>query len=165
MFAAAQAGCLECVKQCLEEKHISLCFTSLTADYTVLDYAQHGFAKGFAHTNAVVTHLEQLKWPPLEEMKKAHVQCIGLEAHAPSWRHWRRPQYWFFQAAQDGCLQCIQTGVEKGDLDPQVRSDTKGYTLMDYALYGGAAKTEAVQQYLLQINPLSPQEKKRPRYT
>ena len=44
---------------------------------------------------------------------RAEKECIGLKAHPPSWRHWQCPEYWMFQAAKDGCLDCVRKCVEE----------------------------------------------------
>ena len=84
------------------------------------------------------------------------VKRIGLEAHGPSWGRWQNEAYCTFQAAQNGCLSCVRECLEQKCMDFYGSSDTMGYTLLDYALYGivkGFAKTEEVLQYLKTLSP------------
>ena len=46
MFEAAKVGCINCMTQCLNEKQISPYVTSLTEDYTILDYARDERKRG-----------------------------------------------------------------------------------------------------------------------
>ena len=160
MFEADKADCMSCVTRCLTERQISPCVTSLTEKYTVLDYARFGKEKGIANTKELVAYLEDMTPPipghtqaALMEVPtvKAEKKFIGLEAHPPSWRHWQCPEYWMFQAAKDGCLDCVRRCVEEKRLDLHFRSKTMGYTVKDYALFGiakGFAETRDVLQCL-----------------
>ena len=145
MFEVAKAGCMHCVNECLTDKKINPYVTSLTHNYTVLDYARFGSATGNTTAENVVAVLENMN-PPIPKHTdsalsnvsptRAEKECIGLEAHPPSWRHWQCPEYWMFQAAKDGCLDCVRKCVEEKHLDLHFRSETMGYTVKDYALFG-----------------------------
>ena len=151
---------MHCVNECLTDKKINPYVTSLTHNYTVLDYARFGSATGNTTAENAVAVLENMN-PPIPKHTdsalsnvsptRAEKECIGLEAHPPSWRHWQCPEYWMFQAAKDGCLDCVRKCVEEKQLDLHFRSETMGYTVKDYALFGiakGFAETADDLQYL-----------------
>ena len=60
MFEAAKAGCMHCVNECLTDKKINPYVTSLTHNYTVLDYARFGSAKGNTTAENIVAMLDNM---------------------------------------------------------------------------------------------------------
>ena len=72
MFEAAKAGCISCVTQCLTERQISPCVTSLTEKSTVLDSARFGSAQGITTTENLVAYLEHMTPPIPEHTQPAH---------------------------------------------------------------------------------------------
>ena len=63
------------------------------------------------------------------------------------------PEYWFFQAACEGCLPCVQRLVRADGIDVHSTSQTQRYTAMDCAVWAqdeGVAGAEEVVAFLAQ---------------
>lgn len=56
-------------------------------------------------------------------------------AHVPSTRPGNRI-YWLFQAAQEGCLECVRRLVEEEGLDVDSKSQTQGWSALSFAEWG-----------------------------
>ena len=63
------------------------------------------------------------------------------------------PEYWLLQAANEGCLPCVQRPVRAGGIDVDSTSQTQRYTAMDCAVWAqdeGVAGAEEVVAFLAQ---------------
>ena len=76
-------------------------------------------------------------------------------AHA-SKRNNDDPNYRLYEAAADGCLECVRKLVEIEGVDPSRGSKNRGYTVMDWAQHsldqGKSTGCQEVLQYLLDKN-------------
>jgi hypothetical protein len=117
-----------------------------TWGYTLMDFALWGYQHGGHDTGYVQQILVRYgaRSPP----------CGRL--HTSAWKKpTRRPElYKAFSAAFDGCLWCVRQSLDSGEVSVTDRSDTRRYTLMDWAIWGelhGGNHTTGVQQLLIRM--------------
>ena len=61
--------------------------------------------------------------------------CTPGHSHPPSKQHQDIREYWLFQAASEGCKECVTYYLTTEQLDPNSVSLNVGYTVLDYALF------------------------------
>ena len=146
LFRAASDGCLDCVKHFLEKEELRPFSLSEPLEYTVLDMAIWAKCKGVKGAQEVAQYL-----------RDAYPQMPS--GHRPSKRHQHLKQYWLFQAACDGCLECVRHFLTKEDVDPFSVSETQKYTVLDmanWAEYKGVKGAPQVLEYLRKTYPTMP---------
>ena len=144
----------------LREESIDARMTSETQGYTALDFAQWSAEQGVAGASEVAEFLGQYTTvaaegqPETEQPEappKPPSDCIPGASHRPSKRQRSQRKYWLFAAASAGCLRCVRHYVEEESVDPGSKSDTHGWTVLDFAVWAkdqGVADAEDVETYL-----------------
>ena len=77
--------------------------------------------------------------------------CIPGESHPPPNRRRKQRKYWMYWAASSGCLCCVKYFIEEEKVDPGSKSDTQGYTVLDFAEHArdqGVDGAQEVEEYL-----------------
>ena len=146
LFRAASDGCLECVKHFLQKEEFHPVDVSDPLEYTALDMAVWAKCKGVRGAQEVVQYLRDT-YPEMPS------------GHRPPKRHAHLKHYWLFQAASDGCLECVKHFLKKNEVDPFCVSETQEYTVLDmakWAQYRGVEGAKEVVKYLLQTYPRMP---------
>jgi organic hydroperoxide reductase OsmC/OhrA len=149
LFAAAHAGCLECVQKLVLHEGIDPNSQSTRCKYSVQDWADWGYKQ--TGKLAVVTWLREYR-AFLEQSNalandfafgssgSAASVCPGPDkAHQPTQKSYKRTrgrQYFLFTAAEAGCLKCVQKLVLEEGIDPKSTSTTCGYSVEDFAEWG-----------------------------
>ena len=60
--------------------------------------------------------------------------CVPGVSHQPACNRLDDPRYWLYNAAWDGCLPCVRRFLEQDKVDPESRSHSQGYTVLDWAV-------------------------------
>ena len=91
--------------------------------------------------------------PASRELSAAKVAtaCVPGERHKPARKRVDERRYWLYEAAWDGCLTCVRHFLEDEHVDPDSRSHSQGYTVLDWAVWArekGRPGADAVEEYL-----------------
>ena len=77
--------------------------------------------------------------PPLvsEEVTRLPMSSLAplCIKHEPSKRRKHSLKYWYLHAVSDGCQHCVEILVKDMGVDKHARSDTQGWSAMDFADY------------------------------
>ena len=85
-----------------------------------------------------VHHMEEPPSPPvLLEVTRLSMSILAplCVTHEPSRRRKNSLKYWYLHAAGDGCQHCVKILVKDMSVDKHARSDTQGWSAMDFADY------------------------------
>ena len=130
LFPGAEDGCLECVKHLIQNENLDPLSTSTRAKYTAAAFAEWSRKHGGEDPDGcrrVMKYLEAIS---------CNNTCAGLDrAHQPTQSGARSGErkYFLFQAAQDGCLQCVKHVVENEGVHPLSTSSRAKYTAAAFA--------------------------------
>ncbi len=71
--------------------------------------------------------------------------CDPATAHQPTKSRVHIRKYWVFQAASDNCVECVRRFLEEEGIDAWSVSDSKSYSISDFATW---ARATDVEEYL-----------------
>ena len=134
VFWAALEGCLTCVQYFLREDGMSPYNSSSSGSLTILDFAQWGEQLGNEGAFAMKVFL-RTQWPQLRYRSRTSPTCVPWLSHAPPLAQRHRAEHFLFQAALQGCLECVQCLLTDGGLDIYNLSFSKQNSVLDFAKY------------------------------
>ena len=138
MFQAAQAGCLTCVRYYMMQKQVELNSTS-EEGWSVIEHAMRGVREGRAGAADVLRYLRELGALNAEYMPESAFEgivCASGRIHKPSAAERRDLKYFMFQAAYEGCVECVKAYISVKRVNVQSTSEHRCFTMLDWAKEG-----------------------------
>ena len=164
LYQAASEGCLPCVQRLVRDGVVDVRCTSENQGYSALDFAKWAQLQGVAGAKEVVAFLAQETGVDAASQSSTGQSaaepvpsrdCSPGVSHPPSKRRRADRKCWLFGAASAGCLRCVRHYVEDESVDPLSRSETNGWTALDFAEWArqqGVAETTEVEAYLAVVH-------------
>ena len=174
LYQAVSEGCLPCVQRLLREDGIDARSTSENQGYTALDFAAWAQEQGVAGAKEVAAFLAQE--PGVDAVSQSNAGPVAAElvpvpacspgvSHPPSKRQRPHRKYWLFGAASAGCLRCVRHYVENEGVEPLSKSDSHGWTSLDFAVWAGqqgVVGAKEVEAYLKKDHLVDPESAEGP---
>ena len=134
LFYAAMDGRPKCVEYYLMKDGMNPYNLSSSGTFTLMDFALWGEQRGKEGASAVVVFLRN-QWPHLPYKTLETCKCVPWLSHIPSRAHRDRSDYALFQAALQGCLECVHCILTDGGLVVYNHSLSKKHAVLDFAKY------------------------------
>ena len=164
LYQAASEGCLPCVQRLVRDGVVDVRCTSENQGYSALDFAKWAHSQGVAGAEEVAAFLaqetavdaaSQSSTGPSAAEPLPSGDCRPGVSHPPAKGRRADRKYWLFGASSAGCLRCVRHYVEDEGVEPLSRSDTRGWTALDFAGWAvqqGVAEAAEVEAYLRMVH-------------
>ena len=144
----------------LTMKHLDPNCVSMTEGYTTLDFALYAQQRGISGASELVAYLRST-WPQMSSRTSTSIasesHCNPGFAHLPPQTRRTQRKYFLFEAARAGCVPCVRHFLTEEKIDPFSRSETHGYSVLDFALYAKDQDISGAEHVLAYLRTTWPQ--------
>ena len=105
----------------------------------MIEHAMRGVREGRAGAADVLRYLRELGALNAEYMPESAFEgivCASGRIHKPSAAERRDLKYFMFQAAYEGCVECVKTYISVKRVNVQSTSEHRCFTVLDWAKEG-----------------------------